>query len=210
MCSVSGSSALVLGSTQPDTVADRVALGQAAVDLVRRGSGGGAVLVSPGRQVWIDVWIPRHDALWDDDVVRASMWLGDTWAAALASLGIAEVSVHRGRVVSSAWSDALCFAGLGPGEVSAGGRKVVGLSQRRSRDGARLHTVALLDWDPGPLVGLLALDADDRARAESDTASVAVGLRDLFAVGDEVELGRRVEQAVLEALPHGEGAEQHR
>lgn len=210
VCAVVGAPALVLGSTQAETVADAAALASASVELVRRSSGGGAVLVEPGGQVWIDVWVPRGDVLWDDDVVRASAWLGDTWAAALSSLGVAEVSVHRGRVLGAAWSDTLCFAGLGPGEVSAGGRKVVGLSQRRTRDGARLHTMALLEWDAGPLVGLLDLDAGARARASRDTAGAAVGLRQLLGVEDAQVLRRLVEEAVLEALPHGEGAEQHR
>ena len=41
------------------------------MDVVRRRSGGGAVLVGAGEQVWVEVWIPRDDALWDDDVIRS-------------------------------------------------------------------------------------------------------------------------------------------
>ena len=37
------------------------------------------------------------------------------------------------------WCPLVCFAGVGPGEVLAGGRKLVGISQRRTRAGARFQ-----------------------------------------------------------------------
>jgi lipoate-protein ligase A len=70
----------------------------------------------------------------------------------------------------------VCFAGLGSGEVSAGGRKVVGLSQRRSRAGSLFLCAALLRWDPARLLDVLALSDDDRARATEELSPVAAGL----------------------------------
>ena len=102
---------------------------------MRRRSGGGAVLVGPGQAVWIDVVVPAGDPLWADDVGRAGWWLGEVWAAALAAAGLPGGEVWRGAQVRSAWSDRVCFAGLGAGEVTVGGRKVVGISQRRTRAG---------------------------------------------------------------------------
>jgi lipoate---protein ligase len=156
LCSVTGPRAVVLGSTQALAVVDRARAERRGVDIVRRSSGGGAVLVAPGAQVWLDIWLPRHDALWDDDVIRSSWWLGETWAAALASLGSSPLTVHRGGAVRTDWSATVCFAGVGPGEVSAGPAKVVGMAQRRTRHGARLHSMALLSWEPVALVELLA------------------------------------------------------
>src|SRR5262245_14287634 len=69
--------ALVLGSTQPDDVVDRDAARRLGIEVVRRRSGGGAVLLQPAGTVWIDVELPRDDPLWDDDVGRASWWLGE-------------------------------------------------------------------------------------------------------------------------------------
>ena len=74
--------ALVLGSAQPDTDVRT----DAGIEVVRRRSGGGAVLVVPGDVLWVDVIIPAGDELWDDDVGRASHWLGDLWATALGEL----------------------------------------------------------------------------------------------------------------------------
>jgi lipoate-protein ligase A len=148
--------ALVLGSTQPTL--DRV---DADVEVVRRRSGGGAVLVEPGRVAWVDVVLPRGDPLWDDDVGLAFLWLGDAWSRALAALGIDSTVVHRGALVRNALSDLVCFAGLGPGEVTVDGAKVVGMAQRRTRAGALFQCAVPLAWDgarTAQLVGLERLD----------------------------------------------------
>ena len=55
-------------------------------------------------------------------------------------------------------------------------RKVVGMSQRRTRDGALFQCAALLSWDPGPLVDLLALSEAEREAARADLDRVAAGL----------------------------------
>lgn len=178
--------AVVLGSAQDEAVVDRVACEAAGFEVVRRRSGGGAVLVVPGDLLWVDVVVPARDPLWEADVGRAFHWLGDAWAAALHDLGAAS-RVHRDGLRRSPWSDLVCFAGLGPGEVTApGGAKLVGISQRRTRGAARFQCAALGCWDPGALVGLLALEPAQRSSAAAALADVAVGvgvdLDDLFAV----------------------------
>jgi lipoate-protein ligase A len=161
--------ALVLGSTQPESDADRAALDEAGVELVRRRSGGGAVLLDPGRAVWVDIDLPAGDPLWSDDVARSFGWLGDAWVSALGG-GVA----HRGRLVSTPWSRQVCFAGLGPGEVTVDGRKVVGIAQRRTRNGARFQCAVLRRWDAAAVVALL--DVPDRAIAAAELDSVAAGV----------------------------------
>jgi lipoate-protein ligase A len=175
VCDATGP-ALVLGSAQSDAGVDRAA----GLPVVRRRSGGGAVLVVPGEVLWVDLVIPAGDPLWHDDVGRAFWWVGEAWAAALAELGVA-AQVHQGGQERSAWSRAVCFAGLGPGEVTVSGRKVVGLSQRRTRAAARFQCAALGVWDPSaivPLLGLPAAAADDLAAL---AAPVGVDLERLLA-----------------------------
>jgi lipoate-protein ligase A len=167
--------ALVLGSTQSEDVVDQRALVGAGVELVRRRSGGGAVLLVPGDSLWVDVVVPRGDVLWDDDVGRSSVWLGRAWAAALGDLGLA-ASVHEGGLVRTRWSALVCFAGWGPGEVSVAGRKAVGVASRRSRAGARFQCGLGRSWDPGPLLELLDLDPPTRADAGRDLTSAAIGV----------------------------------
>jgi hypothetical protein len=132
--------ALVLGSAQLDAVADHDACARAGVEIVRRRSGGGAVLLLPGECVWLDVVVPRDDPLWDDDIGESMWWLGRLWADALEGVGCGDVAVHRGPLQHTPWSRLVCFDGLGAGEVTVGGRKAVGVSQRRTRHWARLQS----------------------------------------------------------------------
>jgi lipoate-protein ligase A len=148
--------ALVLGSAQRPSVADASALTARGVELVRRRSGGGAVLLVPDEVVWVDVILPAGDELWDDDVGRAAHWLGESWASTLHELGVHGAEVHRGPLLRAPWSDLVCFAGLGPGEVHVGPRKIVGISQRRTRRWARFQCALHRRWNPAALVELLA------------------------------------------------------
>lgn len=164
--------ALVLGSAQHDDVVDLAAARADGVALVRRHSGGGAVMVVPGETVWIDVVVPAGDPLWDDDVARAAHWLGETWQAALAELGVDRPEVHRGALRCGVLGRLICFGAVGAGEVTvADGRKVVGISQRRTRGAARFQCALYRRWDPAPLVRLLRLDAAGAAAL----AGAAVG-----------------------------------
>jgi lipoate-protein ligase A len=176
--------AVVLGSTQQLSVVDNERAQAAGVVVARRRSGGGAVLVTPADPFWVDAWIPRGDPLWLDDVARAFDWVGDTWGRALEGLGITGVSVHRGGLAPcTSWSSLVCFGGVGTGEVlDADGRKVVGISQRRTRAGAWFHGACLRRWEPGPLLDVLSLDADQRVAAQADLAEAATGIDQLLPV----------------------------
>jgi lipoate-protein ligase A len=165
--------ALVLGSTQDPASADADACAAAGVEVVRRRSGGGAVLLDPGGVLWVDLVLPRGDPLWDDDVGRAGGWVGRSWAAAIRAVepGGADLPVvHGGAMVRTPWSGLVCFAGLAPGEVVRRDRKVVGVSQRRTRAGARFQCACALAWDPARLAALLVLPAAERARLTADIA----------------------------------------
>lgn len=154
---------------------------------VRRRSGGGAVWLAPGDPLWVEVVVPRVDALWSDDVGAAFWWLGEVWVSALAAVGVDGAAVHRGGLCVTQWSRAVCFGGLGSGEVTLGERKVVGLSQRRTREGALFQCAVYGTWDPAPLVAALGLPAS----AVDDLREVVAG------VGDRLPA---LEAAFLDAL----------
>ena len=192
---------LVLGSARRDRrwIPDEARLRSAGCDVVRRRSGGGGVLLRPGHVLWVDVVLPRGDVLWDDAVGCSGLWLGGVWSAVLAGLGLV-ADVHRGPLVGGSWSEAVCFAGRGPGEVSVDGRKVVGISQRRTREGAWFQCAALLEWRPRELVDLLGLEPADRAAAE--LGERAVGLFDLLA--QDAPDPEELTAAFVAALPAGD------
>ena len=130
------------------------------IALAGRRSGGGAVLVEPdGHDLDRRVRATGRSA-WDDDVNRSFAWLGRAWQQALADLGL-DAEVHEGALVCGAFGRQVCFAAIGSGELTVGGAKAVGLSQRRTRAGARLQcTAATGGGDPDPLAAL-GIDPDD-------------------------------------------------
>ena len=196
--------AVVVGSTQRDLGSLGTRAVAAGLGVVRRRSGGAAVLVEPGGMLWVDVVVPRGDPLWDDDVGRAPLWLGEVWVRALAQLGV-RATVHAGPMVHGNWSRVACFAGLGPGEVStsrpgAGARtnvKLVGMSQRRTREGARFQCAALRAVDAPRLAAILA-GPDERTALE---AELDARVTDLAAVGVAETRVDELWQALLAELP---------
>jgi lipoate---protein ligase len=170
-------SALVLGSSQPEVVADLDACRVAGIDVVRRRSGGGAVLVQPGSVLWVDIVLSANDPVWSPDVGRATWWVGEAWAKALSRAGCSGLDVWKGPMRHNVWSSLVCFAGLGPGEVvDAYQSKVVGISQRRTRQGALFQCACILRWEPRRLLELLALPASRIEAGVEDLAHVAAGV----------------------------------
>lgn len=202
ICMPTAPTTLVAGSAQQALVANR------EVEIARRSSGGGAVLISPRAQVWVDVWLPRDDALWDDDVIRSSWWLGRAWCEALHELGVEDLDVHQGRLTRTALSDQICFAGLGSGEVTWMGRKLVGISQRRSRPGARFQSVSSVAPLGPALAEILEVDADERRQIETtlerETACLLDATGQLDSTGQTASevsgLIGLVEQSVVRAI----------
>jgi lipoate-protein ligase A len=149
------SATLVLGSSQRLESVDSHAAARQGIDVVRRRSGGGGVLLLPGEFVWFDLVIPATDPLWSDDIGRSMWWVGELWRAALATFEPL-ATVHRGPMLRTQWSPDVCFAGIGPGEVLRAGAKLVGISQRRTRQAARFQTMIHLRWRPDVVASLVA------------------------------------------------------
>jgi hypothetical protein len=201
--------ALVLGSAQPVVDVDGAAAAELGVDVVRRHSGGGAVLLEPGAVVWVDVIVPRHDPRWDDDVVRSMVAVGEWFAGALADLGVSDLAVHRGRLDRTPLARLLCFGGLGPGEVTSPLLRPHAVGGRAARVRRRAPAARRRDLRrrrpqrpcsrscrrpgrPGrrsPAGALPAYAGDGpagRAAAQVDAAEVVVGDRLLLEPGDRV------------------------
>ncbi len=190
--------ALVLGSTQPVDDINWARVAARRMDVARRSGGGGCVVVAPGDQVWFELWLPREDPLWVDDVVKSFLWIGGAWVAALGQLGVKDLVLCTATATDDPWSRKICFAGKGPGEVLAGGRKVVGLSQRRNRLGALFHVAALVNWDAPGTFDLIASDhevsGDEKRSGLTSLEHLAHGL------GGEAS-GCEIEEAFLRGLP---------
>jgi lipoate-protein ligase A len=194
ICRPTGPATLVFGSARGGLST------KAGVETVKRSTGGGAVLIAPGAQVWVDVWLPRDDLLWDDDIVRSSTWLGRAWCDALSELGVGDLEVHEGRLARTEMSDLICFAGLGPGEVTWKGRKLVGISQRRVKQGARFQTVS--PWKPtGPALSeIIDTDLHDVREIEVELFERTTCLKDAFADGGRQDPGSLLMSSIEDSV----------
>lgn len=169
------SPAVVVGRGQGDVV-------RAPGDLrvLTRPSGGGAVLMDEGL-LSLDVLLPDGHPWLSGSPAAAYEPVGAAWAAALGDLGVTEIAVHRADLAVTRRGDeherllaAVCYAALGRGEVTAGGRKLVGLAQRRRRAGALVQCGLLRRWRPQRLLAALGADPED-----GEVARAAVGLDEL-------------------------------
>ena len=154
--------ALVLGRGQ--TLGD---FAESELPIVQRFSGGGAVLMDSGL-LSLDVLLPAGHPLLAGDPLAVFGRIGRAWAAALAGLGLPDVTVATASSTPSRRGNereqllaAICYATLGFGEVTTGGRKVVGLAQRRRKPGALVQCGLLRRWHPDPLLRALGADPDD-------------------------------------------------
>ena len=149
--------ALVLGSAQPDDVVDHAACARGrrrggAPPLRRRRRAARTRAAPCGSTSSCRGPTPLGRRRRAGGVVA-----GGALGAALAALGVAGPAVHRGGLVRHPVVDLVCFAGLGPGEVTAGagGRRSLGISQRRTRAGARFQCAVPLTWDSATLAAVL-------------------------------------------------------
>jgi lipoate-protein ligase A len=172
--------AIVLGRAQKvhDGFAERARA--AGFEVVRRVSGGSAVVVGPRECAWVDVVVARDAPGWNDDIGKAGCWMGDQWVAALAAAGVTDLKVHRTALERRPGDDTVCFAGVASGEVlRADGAKLVGVSQRRTRGWALFQCAIPLRWDPAPLIDALGPAAEPGrgaavATLDETTATAAI------------------------------------
>ncbi|MEE8603534.1 lipoyl protein ligase domain-containing protein [Euzebya tangerina] len=181
--------AIVLGRGQRDpTPVDGYAV-------IGRPSGGGAVLMDR-HLLSLDVILPTgHPWLAAADLGQVFDPVGQAWADALTALGVPGITIHTGPATATRLGPPeqrplaeICYASLGRGEVSSGGQKLVGLSQRRRRHGALIQCGLLRRWRPDPLIAAL-----DVGRAAQAIRAAAIGLDDVTQ--DPIE-----NQAIIEAV----------
>lgn len=181
-----------MGSAQRADAFDGQALAAAGIDLAERRSGGGAVFIEPDGCVWIDVLAPHSSPWWNDDLGATFMRVGRCWSDALVGFGV-EAELYVEPPVRSDDARLVCWAGLGWGEVVVDGAKVVGLSQRRTRWGARIQGMAVIDGSADRAADWFA-DVEPARQAELRAAvgSVQLGV-------DRAALERAVVDALISA-----------
>lgn len=174
----------------------------AAVPVVPRFSGGGAVLMDDGL-LSLDVIVPAGHPLLDGGLTAPFLRIGTAWGEALSALGVPDIGIHRGASTTPRRGTdrerllaAICYATLGHGEITSGGRKIVGLAQRRRRPGALIQCGLLRRWQPGPLLKALGARLDD-----DQIITAAAGIDEFLAAPpDDAQIMAAVEDALNRVL----------
>lgn len=143
--------ALSLGYGQPDDEVDREACRRLGIDVVRRPTGGRAVLHE--RDLTYAVVLPVDDPRVPPTVAGTYQVIAEALRDALLALGAREVAVAPRRATAGA--DPACFAAAARAELLLGGRKVAGSAQRRGRRAVLQHGSILIDPDPSRLAACL-------------------------------------------------------
>ena len=202
---ISEQPALVLGNGQPEAVVDLGACGASSVEVLRRTSGGTAVLADE-HLLSMEVALPIGHPLASGDIVHGYQWIGELFAQTLQVLGVPEARAIPSEEVRSlpaiARDDPIrwaCYGTLSPFEPVVGLRKAVGLCQVRRR-AAMLYQVGIyLSWRPEALVALLALSSEARQSLAERLHGAAAGLDEL--TGRKISVGelREATQNLLAA-----------
>ena len=146
-----------------DGTIDRARCHALGIGLVRRPTGGSAILHEPPeREVTYSVVAGEGDFPGAADVLETYRVLGEGLASGLGRLGVAAelAPLVRGR---SAGSPAFCFSRAGAYEIAVGGRKLAGSAQRRQRGCFLQHGSVLLDADPARIRAVFPHEPDPTA-----------------------------------------------
>jgi lipoate-protein ligase A len=179
---------LSLGYAQPFAPERLAACARAGVGVVRRATGGLAVL--HGADLTYAVAVPAR--LLPPGLEASYRSISDALLEALAAIGVEATRAARGGPVPDAFD---CFGAPAAEELCADGRKLVGSAQRRTGPRA---------GDGGAVLqhGSIRLAPDPPAAARA--AGLGAGATSLAELG--AGAGRRLEQALADAFARHAGA----
>ncbi len=131
--------AIITGRSQRHDDRQMARAGRLTVPIVRRKSGGGAVMAGPG-MLSTTVFLPPEHAISKASTVAAYVWMGAVWKNVLEEHHIAsyfpgaqEISASQKNAadLGTSWA---CFSSVSHGELlTEDGRKLLGIAQIRNR-----------------------------------------------------------------------------
>jgi lipoate-protein ligase A len=185
---------VTLGRSQPLADADLARCRAAGIDVVRRPSGGQAILHTD--ELTYSVALCQTDARAEGGVLESYCRLSKGLLAGLHRLG-AEAAQAVPKKQPLAEPTPVCFEVPSDYEITFGGRKLVGSAQWRSRGGVLQHGSLPLRGDLMRIVELLVFSDDERQMRRQSLRARAVTLEEVL--GREVPFSE-VAQALAEGL----------
>lgn len=165
---------LSLGFAQPFSAANAGFCVRSGVDVVRRPTGGRAVLHH--LELTYSVLAPLDGRSFSGDLQGAYQRICRALVAGLRRVGVgAELAGAPDGALIRPTEAIPCFVGPAMGEVVAGGRKLVGSAMRRLGGAILQHGSILEEWDGSLQAGCLGLPDDSSLRPAVITVHEALG-----------------------------------
>lgn len=183
---------LSLGYGQASTDADPARLQANGWDLVRRPTGGKAIL--HGDELTYSLTLPVSDDLAQGDVVASYRRIGTALAAALETLGLQPSSEEAAK--GNQGLGAICFEVPSHYEITIQQRKLIGSAQVRRKTGVLQHGTIPLTGDITRICDVLSYASEDyREQARQQVLTRAITLSE--AVGHTITF-----EVMADALIH--------
>jgi lipoyl(octanoyl) transferase len=174
--------AVSLGRHQPFTDVDAEVVEQLGYEIVRRPTGGRAILHTD--ELTYAVTAAADEPRVSGSLMDAYLRLSNALLAGLQRVGLtadkAAGDVRAGPNVSAA-----CFEVPSAYEITAQGRKLIGSAQSRRAGYVLQHGSLPLVGDIGRLVDVLALPAEERARLRAELVARACTLAEALGVAED-------------------------
>jgi lipoate-protein ligase A len=191
--------AVSLGRHQPITDIDREVVEQLGYEIVRRPTGGRAILHTDELTyaVTADAGEPRVGGTLMDAYLR----LSNALLSGLNRVGL-QADKAGGDVRAGPNVSAACFEVPSAYEITAFGRKLIGSAQSRRAGYVLQHGSLPLTGDIGRLVDVLALPAEERARLRADLVARACTLAEAMGVSEDDPIldFKHVANAIIEGF----------
>ena len=175
--------AVSLGRHQPAAEADVAAAEVRGYEVVRRPTGGRAILHTD--ELTYSVTAPADEPRVRGGVMDAYLRLSNALVAGLRNAGVTTVDKAPGHVRTSKDVSAACFEVPSAYEITAGGRKLMGSAQSRRGGYVLQHGSLPLVGDITRLIDVLVLEPAQAAALRADLAERACTLAQALGVADD-------------------------
>jgi lipoyl(octanoyl) transferase len=191
--------AISLGRHQPITDVDAEVVSQLGYDIVRRPTGGRAILHTD--ELTYAVTAAADEPRLSGTLMDAYLRLSNALLSGLQRVGL-QADKAGGDVRAGPNVSAACFEVPSAYEITAHGRKLIGSAQSRRSGYVLQHGSLPLVGDIGRLVDVLALPAEERARLRTELVARACTLAQALGVeADDPSLDfQHVAGAIIEGF----------
>jgi lipoate-protein ligase A len=160
---------------------DQEACAGLGLDIVRRPTGGKMVLHD--RELTYSVILKQGRENFPDDIMGAYLFISQALMEGLKGLNVRAEMAHvdRREKKGAGPHSAACFSAISSLEITAGGKKLVGSAQRRTRDGVIQHGSILIDLDLDKLMAVQKFNRPEQNHRMRDLlARRMTGVNDLI------------------------------